>query len=179
MAKGKRSQDAPDLDLVPIMNMVTILIPFLLMSAQFVTIAVIDSTLPAISADSAPTEDKPDKPPLNLSVAITSLGYRVLGSAGPLKANEGADANLIPCEPAGCPTPDSYDAVELTKLLAQVKDEYEEEENVILLPDSSTEYEVIIRTMDATRSDTENKDSDGKARSLFPNVVIAGGLDSK
>ena len=42
--KGRRTTEETPLDLVPIMNLVTILIPFLLMSAQFVTLAVIDST---------------------------------------------------------------------------------------------------------------------------------------
>jgi biopolymer transport protein ExbD len=48
MSKGKRGVVAEELDLVPIMNLVTILIPFLLMAAQFVSYAVIDSTLPVI-----------------------------------------------------------------------------------------------------------------------------------
>jgi hypothetical protein len=58
-----------------------------------------------------------------------------------------------------------------------IKDKYPDDENVILVPESSIPYEVIIMTMDATRSDKETKDSDGKFRSLFPNVVIAGGAE--
>ena len=50
MAVKRRVMDAPELNLVPIMNLVTILIPFLIMAAQFVQLAVIDSTLPAIGA---------------------------------------------------------------------------------------------------------------------------------
>jgi biopolymer transport protein ExbD len=50
MSKGKRGEQAEELDLVPIMNLVTILIPFLLMASSFVSLAVIDSTLPAIGA---------------------------------------------------------------------------------------------------------------------------------
>ena len=48
MAVKRRTQETEELNLVPIMNLVTILIPFLIMAAQFVQLAVIDSTLPAI-----------------------------------------------------------------------------------------------------------------------------------
>lgn len=48
MAVKRRAMAEQELDLIPIMNLVTILIPFLIMAAQFVNLAVIDSTLPAI-----------------------------------------------------------------------------------------------------------------------------------
>ena len=53
MSKRKRNEEAEELNLVPIMNLVTILIPFLLMAAQFISLAVIDSTLPAIGPPQA------------------------------------------------------------------------------------------------------------------------------
>ena len=45
MAMKRRTEPSQELNLVPIMNLVTILIPVLLMAAQFVSLAVIDSTL--------------------------------------------------------------------------------------------------------------------------------------
>ena len=79
MAVQRRIQKAEELNLVPIMNLVTILIPFLIMAAQFVQLAVIDSTLPAIGAPTT-SDEKPDKPPLNLSLAITDRGVTVMGA---------------------------------------------------------------------------------------------------
>ena len=79
MAVKRRTQKAEDLNLVPIMNLVTILIPFLIMAAEFVQLAVIDSTLPAIGAPT-PQEEKPDTPPLSLSLAITARGVTVMGA---------------------------------------------------------------------------------------------------
>lgn len=77
MAKRKTNREDP-LDLVPIMNLVTILIPFLLMSAQFVHLAVIDSTLPAIGPPQEVEKDPDDEPPLMLSVAITNKATQSL-----------------------------------------------------------------------------------------------------
>ena len=44
----RRTSKAGDLDLVPIMNLVTILIPFLLISTQLVQVSAIDSSVPAM-----------------------------------------------------------------------------------------------------------------------------------
>lgn len=174
MKHKARLEDAKDLDLVPIMNLVTILIPFLLMAAQFVHLAVIDSTLPAIGPPVETTE-KPDEPPLNLTVIVTDQGYTVAGATAVLPPPTGEGGPTIPCVEAGCPTPDSYDVKELTRLLGLVKDEFPDEENVIMVPESRIAYEVIVRTMDATREDVSNKGPEGKPRELFPYVVIAGG----
>ena len=49
MAVKRKKEKVPELDLVPIMNLVTILIPFLIMAAEFIQLAVIDSSAPPIS----------------------------------------------------------------------------------------------------------------------------------
>jgi hypothetical protein len=111
---------------------------------------------------------------LNLSVAITDQGFTVMGSDATLKP-EGEDKGAtIPCNKSNCPSPDSYDTKELTRLLVQIKDRWEDEQNVILVPESQVPYEVLVLTMDATRADPDTK-VDGVARELFPFVVIAGG----
>ena len=171
MARPREKEADPELDLVPIMNMVTILIPFLLMSVQFLSLAVIDSALPAISKQSAPAEEK-DEEKLSLSVAISRNGYTILGAEGVL-GNVKEDGATIPCNPQPCGSLESYDIKKLREMLHQIKDRYPKEENVILVPDSSTEYEVLVATMDATRNDPDRL-KDKKPRDLFPFVVIAG-----
>jgi len=84
---------------------------------------------------------------------------------------------LVPCLEEGCPTPESYDYKQLTERLVIIKDRFEDEENVILVPDASVKYEVIVFTMDATRENQEDKDEKEKPRLLFPYVVLAGGVN--
>jgi hypothetical protein len=177
----KRLEKAEDLNLVPIMNLVTILIPFLLMASAFVTLAVIDSTLPAIGAPPSEPPPEDEEPPLSLSIVITDDGFTIMGAEAVLgneAAVEGEEPGpTVPCALEGCPEPDAYDIKELVRYMNLIKDKYPDDENVILVPESRIPYEVIIRTMDATRSDMETKGSDGKGRLLFPNVVIAGGAE--
>lgn len=175
--KGKRGSDAEELDLVPIMNLVTILIPFLLMASSFVSLAVIDSTLPAIGAPPTEQPDEEDET-LSLKIVVTDEGYTVAGNDAVLKSTseEGEDTGpTVPCKKPGCPTVESYDLKELTRLLGQIKDRWEDEENVVLVPEDDIPYEVLVATMDASREDPETK-VDQKARLLFPFVVIAGGM---
>lgn len=87
------SLEPPELNLLPFMNLMTLLIPFLLVSIQFVTLAVIDSSLPAIGQPQ-PSEEKDEDeiPPLNLTVGITEDGFTVAGSAPMLGCEKGAAA---------------------------------------------------------------------------------------
>lgn len=178
--RKRREMEDEGLNLVPIMNLVTILIPFLLMSAQFVSLAVIDSSLPAIVTEIQEVEQKDDEETLALSVLITAEGFGVSGKGTKLvlTEEEASDLSLkVNCLEPQCPTPESYDYKGLTKRAAALKDRFEDEKNVILVPESTIEYEVLVRTMDALRDDQEDKDSESKARELFPNVVIAGGVN--
>ncbi len=91
----RRTQDTepPELNLLPFMNLMTLLIPFLLVSIQFVTLAVIDSSLPAIGQPNpSDQQDEDEDPPLNLTVGITDEGFTVAGSAAVLGCEKGAAA---------------------------------------------------------------------------------------
>ena len=162
---GKARQgNMQDLDLVPIMNLVTILIPFLLIGAQFMRIAVIDTAIPS---PAAATTGVPEDG-LRLTVAITADGYRVTGRDELL-----AGGSDISCGNAGCADADAYDRVALTRLLRTLKERWPDEQYVVIVPSSETTYEVLVGTMDAAREDREG--SLGSARTtLFPAVVIAG-----
>ncbi len=185
MASRKRMMtEAEELNLVPIMNLVTILIPFILMASSFVTLAVIDSTLPAIGQPQTVEQDPDDKPPLMLSLMITNKGITVAGAdavlfpEGAPELAEGEDRPpTIPCPGSACDTMESYDFEELTRILGMIKDEYPDDENVILVPESRIPYETIVMVMDHSREDVSSKNADGTARELFPFVVIAGGAE--
>lgn len=162
----RRDSESANLDLVPIMNLVSILIPFLLLGASFVELAVVDTTLPAICASNC--GDEIDEPRLNLSVAVTKTGLYVHGTEGVLEEEE--QGFFIPCTTGNCVADDSYDYTELTRVLALVKDEHPYTEDLILVPDGRVPYNSLIGVMDASRDDPRN----GGQR-LFPYQTVAGG----
>jgi biopolymer transport protein ExbD len=155
-----------DLELMPVMNLVAILIPMLLMGVQVLNLAVIDTTLPAI----APPPDDAE-PGLRLTVAVTDQGLGLKSGAGQLP--EAAQLDL-PCRSHPCAV-DGYDYQGLTDALARIKDDHPDERSLILLPEERVPYEVLVKVMDAAREDRAQPAADGSPRSLFPQVVMAGG----
>ena len=125
-----------------------------------------------------------------LSLVLTAKGITVAGAdavLNPEAAAEGAEPvapvegeeeePTIPCGNPICTGPDDYDYEELTRLLGLIKDEYPDDENVILVPESRVSYELIVKVMDHSREDVDTKNADGTSRTLFPFVVIAGGAE--
>lgn len=163
----RRESESAILDLVPIMNLVSILIPFLLMGTTFVELAVVETTAPAIC--SSDCEDEIDTPRLKLSVAVTRSGLYIQGTEGVLEEDE--QGFFIACTTGSCVNDDSYDYVELTRLLALVKDEHPYTEDMVLVPDGRVPYNSLIGVMDAARDDPRN----GGQR-MFPYQTVAGGV---
>jgi len=177
------------LNLIPIMNLLSILIPFLTLSAVFMKLAVLPTTLPATDSAEATTaepEKKDQEEPkerLNLTVSIIKDGFVVAGSGGVLgnAKNDGG--------PTITKKNNDYDYEALTKKLMEIKGKYPEEKDAILIPEMNlTEddtkidipYQIIISTMDAIRSAPEpvvDTDGDGKAdKVLFPGVIFSPGI---
>ncbi len=160
-------------NLVPIMNLVTILIPFLLLTVTFVHLAVVDSSLPAISPIRPVGE-----PGLGLTVAITDRGFVVAGRTAVL-GEEGTPIESV--DDAGQRSPTlarnqdgSYPFDELVQLMVRIKAAHPDEQNVILMPEDEVSYDVIVSTMDATRDHVP--EGAPTRELLFPFVVMAGGI---
>lgn len=68
------SEEAQELNLAPIMNMVVILIPLLLLSAVFVSVSVINVSTPKLIAPSSSTQ-VPEEQEQKLTVAISYQGF--------------------------------------------------------------------------------------------------------
>ena len=117
-----RQQLSSELNLLPVMNLMAVLIPFLLMAAQFMSLSVIDTALPAVQAG---TPD-PDAPKLNLWIQIEQEGFYVSGT-DPMLHPDGAEHVHIPCTVAQCASPETYDVSGLRRLLGYLKDEWPDE----------------------------------------------------
>lgn len=163
--------EPPTLNLVPIMNLVTILIPVLLMAIKSLELAAVDTTLPAISPvkDTNPVDGTP---PLRLTVEILPDGFKLIGAHRYLSSDESSDY-FVPCTSQGrCQNAADYDYQALASTLDSVKrmaaaDETEAN-SLIFLPAENIRYEIVMATMDATRELNGQK--------LFPNVVFAAGV---
>lgn len=170
---ARRHTGAPELQLIPIMNLVTLLIPFLLMSAQFVAYAVIDTSLPAIcSADCG----DPAADGVHVELALGAHGYQLTARGPGLDAFE--DGVDIPCRMDGCAGPaiEAWDVDALRSQLTRIKDQHPEVSQILLSSDDPVPYDALILAMDAAREDPEQGGASAGScagRCLFPDVTLA------
>lgn len=170
MARKKKKFDPGDhnLNLIPIMNLVLMLIPAILITASFVEITVINVSAPQIGGGAPVEQEKPEKPPLNLTIVLTDQGFTIAGSGGVL-GQEAADPNAAKGPTIPKTGDGKYDWESLTKKLVEIKDAFPEETKVIINAEPDIKYEFLVGTMDAAR---ETKDR----RELFPDVVLSAGI---
>lgn len=149
----------------------------------------IESTLPMIGPPSATDYD--ERPPLNLSLLVSDRGLSVMGADAVLFPEGAADTGddgpplSVPCISGGaCTGLDDYDWALLSEQLGKVKDEYPDDLQVIVVPESDIPYELIVRVLDHARwaphlpMDAELgawESWKSVRRELFPFSVLAGG----
>jgi len=148
-------EDTPALDVTTFMNLMVALIPFLLISAVFSRVTIMELSVPTGAGGSAST-----KPNFAIEVIVRKAGLEI--------------ANGMSVE-AAIPKKDGhYDMEMLSKMLLRLKAEYPEKQDATVLMEPNIEYDYLIQVMDAVRGagvHTEgNEESQGKE--LFPQISI-------
>lgn len=164
--KSKMAEADPELDMVPIMNMFLVLIPFLLLSASFLHIKVINTSVPVLASGTSSVDDtdKQKKSDVKVRVIVELKTNKIVLSAmsdeldykelknlgGEIGNNDNGDFSLE----------------QLAVQLEQIKDKYPKSDTVVLVPGVNVLYETIIKAMDVSRTFNEKQ--------LFQNVVLSG-----
>lgn len=149
-----RRRRAGELNIVSMIDILTVLVFFLLVNQ--IGVSILGVNLP----ESAATP--PKEPPKMLSVIIRTQGLTLADSNGPIKE--------LPAVVAADGTPNAYDLKGLTELLAQVKDRTPDENKITLLLEPGIPYDALVQVMDAVRSTVT---PDGRAeRELFPAISL-------
>lgn len=158
-----RSEEDPELNMIPIMNIFLVIIPFLLTSVSFFHIKAISTSVPVL-ADSSPSMQKQPEIKLTVIVEMQPQAMRLSAIADELSAEVLNDYDQrIKLEAAGV-----YPLRELTEYLQLLKAIYPASDTIILIPDNTVMYDSIIQAMDAARNFNDSP--------LFPNVVLSGSL---
>ena len=145
-------EEAENLNLTPIMNMVLVLIPLMLLNVVFMTISVIDVTMPQRSAGIAQNGE----PPKRLQLFISKQGFTIVKGATTLPAISGCPEGgpaICPNEPSASNETDKQNWLELYNTLVGIKQEpdWQDHETVEIVGDSSIEFGVLVKAMDIAR----------------------------
>jgi len=151
----RRQRKPAELLLVPMIDIFTVLVTFLLMTAVFSRTVILELKLPSNNPD---FQEPP--PGLNLEVIVRHELLQIADRAtGPLRT--------LPNLPGG-----GYDLQGLTDYLQFVKSRYPDKTDATLLLERDTPYDTLVQVMDRTRIAEVNAGLSTVQAELFPDVSI-------
>jgi len=156
--KGGRhhNDDTAELNITAFMNLMVILVPFLLITAVFSRLAILQLNLPGSSSE--PVE--PQEQSFQLEVIVRQdkieVGDRNQGLLG-----------IYPSSDDG-----EYDYDALSGKLSELKDRYPDKTDAAILLESDIAYDTLVQVMDRVRIEEEIQEESIVRSDLFPDISI-------
>lgn len=143
-----------DLNLVPMIDIFTVLVTFLLMTAVFYRTVILELNLPTSQVESTP-------PPQGLQLEVLVRKAKL----------EVADRNsgLLTEFPNGA---EGYDVGKLSEYLTRVKTRFPEKLDATILLEPDIPYDALVQVMDAVRIVEQQQDGRTVQAELFPEISI-------
>jgi len=169
-------KEPAELNITTFLNLMVVLVPFLLITAVFSRITIMELSLP--TGEGANDSKKQQ---LSIEVVVRQKGLeigngkQVLARFPLLKEEEVADSVD---DEGNVDVSRLYDLERLSKYLVKIKGKYPTKSDAIVLMEPDIEYRVLIRIMDAVRSTFVRQEGvDGAADvlqqvALFPDISI-------
>lgn len=149
-------KEAAHLEITAFINLIVVLVPFLLSTAVFTRLAVIDLTLPA---QNAPGLEQLKVNNLQLEIVVRKEALEVGDKIGGL-------IQRIPSNDKG------PDVKALSELMQQLKTRFPDKSEATLLAEPDTSYDTIVQVMDAVRSGHMVQGGQLVRSELFPDISI-------
>ncbi len=166
-ARFHKAKEPEELNLIPIMNLMMTLIPFLLLGAAFYHIGVIPTSLPTHTPEGSNEPEKTEIITLNLQ--IDAIQVELAASAA------GVPEDVL--EALGGIFPRGKDGFDLEKIQAavfHVKTTYPKSDTMIVLPSEEVLYQDLVNILDVTRERIiKEEGKDDIHEPLFPVTVFS------
>jgi biopolymer transport protein ExbD len=154
-SRRHRRKDAAELNITAFMNLMVVLVPFLLITAVFSRLTILELNLPS-SAEATPETAQV----LNLEIIVRKEEIQVADrGTGLLRA--------IPRTAGG----HDLDALK-SYLRDEVKTRFPDASAVTILLEPDISYDTVVQVMDAVRVDTKQVDGRLVQEELFPDISI-------
>lgn len=151
----KQGQIAQELDITTFLNLMVVLIPFLLISAVFSRLAIMELSVPTRSGGAAI-----NTPDFAIEVIVRKSGLEI--------ANGRSVEAMIPLEDG------EYNIEMLSEMLIRLKAQSPEKEDATILLEPDIEYDYLIQVMDTVRGGRIKADDGEETQDvvLFPEISI-------
>jgi biopolymer transport protein ExbD len=148
----RRHKEAPELDMTTFMNLMVVLVPFLLITAVFSRITIVELDLPSAVGPA------PSTPTFRVEVVVRETGLEIMDGS-----------RVIATIPK---VGDAYDLSTLSGHLVEIKRQYPDKDDASVLLEPDIEYDYLVQVMDVVRS-VDTDDGGRMARAdLFTAISI-------
>jgi len=163
-------KEPPELNITTFLNLMVVLVPFLLITAVFSRITILELSLP--SGEGANDNSKQQ---LNIEVIIREKGIEIgngkqVLSRMPLLKSDNAGVTFD--EDGSIDSSSLYDLELLSEFLVKIKTKYPKKTDATVLMEPDIEYRVLISVMDAVRSTFVREEGDEGEADVLQQVVL-------
>ena len=151
----RRTSEPAELDMTTFLNLMVVLVPFLLITAVFSRITIVELSLPSAVGGPAPTD-----PSFRMEVIVRDQGFELSDGRSVLATIPKLD--------------DEYDLATLSSMVMSLKRNHPNDNDASVLLEPHIEYDHLIQVMDAVRSVELPQDGDEEAMrvALFTEISI-------
>jgi biopolymer transport protein ExbD len=155
--RGRRRQneETAELNITAFMNLMVILVPFLLMTAVFSRLTILELNLPGSTSEPANQQNLLFQLEVIVRMDQIEVGDRYQGRFGVYKNSE-----------------EGYDYDALSDKLSDIKKRYPQKTDVAILLESDIAYDTLVQVMDRVRISQKIEDGVIVRSDLFPDISI-------
>ena len=153
--RRRRHRDDPELNITSFLNLMVVLVPFLLITAVFSRITIMELSVPTAAGGHAEV-----RPNFSIEVIVRKTGLELANGSNVVAAIPNQDGD--------------YDMQKLTDILLRLKNDYPDKDDATVLMEPQIEYDHLIRVMDTIReTEIPEENSDELVTMvLFPKISI-------
>ena len=151
----RQNEETAELNITAFMNLMVILVPFLLMTAVFSRLTILELNLPGSSSKPANQQNLTFQLEVTVRKDQIEVGDRYQGRFGVYKNSE-----------------DGYDYDALSEKLSDIKKRYPQKTDVAILLESDIAYDTLVQVMDRVRIAQKIEDGAIIRSDLFPDISI-------
>ena len=151
----RRNNETAELNITVFMNLMVILVPFLLITAVFSRVAILELNLPGSSTEPVNTQDLTFQLEITVRKGQIEVGDRNVGALG-----------VYPNSKEG------YDLEALSTKLSDIKQRYPEKTDAAILLEAEIPYDTLVQVMDRVRVKVTLENEEVIRSDLFPDISI-------
>ena len=151
----RRTKPAHELDVTTFLNLMVVLIPFLLITAVFSRLHIVELNLPSSAGGPASNEDN-----FRIEVVVRDAGIEITNGKSVIAAIPKKD--------------DEFDLETLSDFMVELKQEYHNHDAASVLMEARIPYDYLIRVMDVVRSVEVEAEAEGEFElvALFSEISV-------